>query len=118
MTVKTMHELALAQDIVETIRTKVTENLEKVSAINIDVGAFSGVVPESLDFGLKVIMAEENNPDVNINITKVPSFARCECGNEYRVNEIFENCSQCHSFNREMISGMDIVINSVELSEE
>lgn len=113
-----MHEYALAQDIVETISNKVTEDLETVAGINIEVGAFSGVVAESLDFGLKVIMTEKNNPNVNINITRIPSFARCQCGNEYRVDEIFENCPQCHSFNREMISGMDIVINSVELAEE
>lgn len=113
-----MHEFALAQDIVETITTKVTEDLEKVSTINIDVGTFSGIVAESLDFGLKVILAEKHNPDININITPIPSIARCECGNEYRVNEIFESCPHCQSFNRELISGMDIVINSVEVSEE
>ncbi len=113
-----MHEFALAQDIVETITLKVTEDLEKVSNINIDVGAFSGIVAESLDFGLKVILAEKQNPDVNVNITRIPSIARCVCGNEYRLNEIFESCPQCQSFNRELISGMDIVINSVEVSEE
>jgi len=113
-----MHEFALAQDIVETITTRVTEDLEKVSAINLDVGAFSGVVAESLDFGLKVILAEKHNPDVNINITRIPSVARCQCGNEYPVKEIFESCPRCQSFNRELISGMDIVINSVEVSEE
>ena len=113
-----MHEFALAQDIVETITTRVTKDLEKVSAINLDVGAFSGVVAESLDFGLKVILAEKHNPDVKINITRIPSVARCQCGNEYRVEEIFESCPRCQSFNRELISGMDIVINSVEVSEE
>ncbi len=113
-----MHEFALAQDIVETISTKVTDNLEKVSNINIDVGVFSGVVVDSLDFGLKIILAEKNIPGVKINIVEVPTIARCECGKEYEIKEIFENCPQCHSFNRKLISGMDIVINSVELVEE
>lgn len=113
-----MHEFALAQDIVETIAAKVTEDLEKVSTIFLDVGTFSGVVPESLDFGLKVILAEKNNPDVDIRITKIPTLARCECGNEYPLTEIFDTCALCHSINRELTSGMDIIINSVELSEE
>jgi hydrogenase nickel incorporation protein HypA/HybF len=113
-----MHEFALAQDIVETITAKVTEDLEKVSTIFLDVGSFSGVVPESLDFGLKVILAEKNNPDVDIKISKIPALARCECGNEYTLTEIFDTCSVCHSINRELTSGMDVIINSVELSEE
>ncbi len=113
-----MHEFALAQDIVETISTKVTDELEKISNINIDVGAFSGVVVDSLDFGLKIILAEKNIPGVKINIVEVPTIARCECGKEYEIKEIFENCPKCHSFNRKLISGMDIVINSVELVEE
>jgi hydrogenase nickel incorporation protein HypA/HybF len=113
-----MHEFALALDIVETIRTKVTEDLEKVSNINIDVGAFSGVVVDSLDFGLKIILSEKNVPGVKINITEVPTIAKCECGEEYEIKEIFESCPKCHSFNRKLISGMDIVINSVEVMEE
>ena len=113
-----MHEFALAQDIVETISTKVTDDLEKVSHINIDVGVFSGVVVDSLDFGLKIILAEKKIPGVKINIVEVPTIARCECGKEYEIKEIFESCPKCHSFNRKLISGMDIVINSIELVEE
>ncbi len=113
-----MHEFALAQDIVETISTKVTDDLEKVSIINIDVGVFSGVVVDSLDFGLNIILAEKNIPGVTINIAEVPTIARCECGKEYEIKEIFENCPKCRSFNRKLISGMDIVINSVEIMEE
>lgn len=113
-----MHEFALATDIIETVSTKVSPDLSKLSGINIDVGAFSGVVADSLDFGLRTILADKNLPDVKINITEVPTIARCECGNDYSLKEIFENCSLCHSFNRQIISGMDIVIESVELMEE
>lgn len=113
-----MHEFALAQDIVATITQQVTENLEKITHINIDVGAFSGVVAESLEFGINVIFAEKNIPGVKVNILKVPTIARCKCGNEYQLNEIFESCPKCGSFERKIISGMDIVIKSVELLEE
>ena len=112
-----MHEFALAQDIIETISTKVTDDLKKVSRIDIDVGAFSGVVADSLDFGIKVILEEKNNKEAKVNITTVPTIARCECGKEYELHDILESCPSCYSFNRKLLSGMDIVINSVELSE-
>ncbi|MCX6582331.1 MAG: hydrogenase maturation nickel metallochaperone HypA [Candidatus Aminicenantes bacterium] len=113
-----MHEFALATDIIETVSTSVAPDLSKLLGIDIEVGLFSGVVADSLDFGLKTILADKNLPDVKINITEVPTIARCECGNDYSLKEIFENCSLCHSFNRKIISGMDVVIESVELSEE
>jgi Zn finger protein HypA/HybF involved in hydrogenase expression len=112
-----MHEFALAQNIVDTINEKVTTDLQKVINIDIDVGLFSGVVADSLDFGIKTIFADRDNPDVRVSISEVPTIARCECGGEYELTDIFEFCSKCRSFNRKLISGMDIVINSIEVSE-
>lgn len=113
-----MHELALANDIIETVSTQIAPDFNKLSGIDIKVGLFSGIVMDSLDFGLKMILADKELPDVKINITEVPTIARCECGNEYSMKDIYENCPRCHSFNRKIISGMDVVIESVELLEE
>jgi hydrogenase nickel incorporation protein HypA/HybF len=113
-----MHEFALAEDIVKTIQSKVTADLERVSNINIEVGAFSGVVIDSLEFGLKIIMKEKNNDMVGINIIQVRTLARCECGREYKIKNIFESCPDCQSLTRKIISGTDVVIQSVEIREE
>ncbi|MCK4764745.1 MAG: hydrogenase maturation nickel metallochaperone HypA [Candidatus Aminicenantes bacterium] len=113
-----MHELALAQDIVETINEKVTDDLRKISNINLEVGAFSGVVPESLAFGIETIFADKKVPGVKVTIVKVPTIACCTCGKEYELKEIFETCPVCRSFERKLISGMEILIKSVEVSEE
>ena len=113
-----MHEYALAQDIITTIGEKVTEDFDKIGRINIDVGTFSGVVAESLEFGIQAILTEKEVNDVTVNITRVPTRARCECGTEYELADVFRVCPSCQSLSREMISGMDIVINSVELLEE
>jgi hydrogenase nickel incorporation protein HypA/HybF len=113
-----MHEFALAEDIVKTIQSKVTADLERVSNINIEVGAFSGVVIDSLEFGLKIIMKEKNNDMVGININQVQTLARCECGREYEIKNIFESCPDCQSLTRKIISGTDVIIQSVEIREE
>lgn len=113
-----MHEFGLANDIIETISTQVTPDLSKILGIDIEVGLFSGIVVDSLEFGLKTILADKNLPDIKINITETPTIARCVCGNEYSLLAIYEDCPVCHSFDRKIISGMDIVIKSVELSEE
>lgn len=112
-----MHEFALAQEIVATISSKVTEGLENIQSIDIDVGAFSGVVVDSLDFGLQALFEEEHVNDIQINITTIPTIALCACGNEYQLREIFEMCPKCQSFNRKLVSGTDIIIKSIELKE-
>ncbi|MCP4215724.1 MAG: hydrogenase maturation nickel metallochaperone HypA [bacterium] len=113
-----MHELALAQDIVGTIAAQISADLKKLAAINLEVGDLSGVVPESLDFGLRTILKETYDLEVLVNISRVPTIARCVCGQEYEVKQIFESCTSCQSFDRELVSGKDVVINSVEVSED
>ena len=51
-----MHEFALAENIITTVCEKITGDLTNVSEINIEVGVFAGVVTESLEFGLKLIL--------------------------------------------------------------
>lgn len=112
-----MHEFALAQDIFETIHRSVTQDLSKITAINIEVGEFSGVVTESLEFGLNVVLQDKNLADVKVNISTVPAAAMCECKNQYQVKDILEACPKCHSYNRKIISGTDVIIKSVEIEE-
>ena len=111
-----MHEFALAQDIVETIGRNVGEDLSKVTAIHIEVGEFSGVVTESLEFGLNVVLKDKNLPDVKIDISTASATAVCECTNEYPVKDILDACPKCNSYNRKITSGIDVIIKSVELT--
>ena len=112
-----MHEFALAQDIMETISRSVSENLEKITAIYIDVGEYSGVVVDSLEFGLTVVLEDKNLAHVKINITAVPGAAVCECGHHYQIKDILESCPRCQSFNRKITSGADVIIRSIEILE-
>lgn len=112
-----MHEFALAQDIIETISRSVSENLEKITAIHIDVGEFSGVVVDSLEFGLTVVLEDKNLSQVKINITTVTATAVCQCGHHYQIKDIMESCPQCQSFNRKITTGVDVILRSVEILE-
>ena len=112
-----MHEFSLAQDIFETINRSLSNDLDKLTAIHIEVGEFSGVVADSLEFGLSIILGEKNLPKVKIDITTVPAAAVCQCGQEYPIKDILENCPACQSYNRKITSGADVLIRSIELIE-
>jgi hydrogenase nickel incorporation protein HypA/HybF len=112
-----MHEFTLAQDIIETIGRNVGDDLSKITVIHIEVGEFSGVVIESLEFGLNVVLQDKNLAGVKVNISMVPAAAECECKNQYRVKDILEACPKCNSYNRKIISGTEVIIKSIEIEE-
>ncbi len=113
-----MHEFSLAQDIIETIgRNVAASDMTKLTAIHIEVGEFAGVVVDSLEFGLQIVLKDKNMGSVTIDITRIPAFALCECKSEYQIKDILESCPVCHSFNRTLTSGKDVIIKSIELAD-
>jgi hydrogenase nickel incorporation protein HypA/HybF len=114
---KNMHEFALAEDIVKTIGTKIDQDYSTVSLISIEVGSLSGVVSDSLEFGLQIVMKERGNSTAGINIIQVPARARCQCGEIYELKTMFEECPVCQSLQREIVSGTEVVIKSIEVRE-
>jgi len=112
-----MHELALAQDIIETIERNAGEDISKLIAISLEVGEFSSVVMDSLEFGLKFLLEQKNLRDVVINMTKVQAMALCECKTGYRITTMLDACPSCGSYNRRLISGTDVIIKSIEVSD-
>jgi len=114
-----MHEFAIAQDIVTSLSKNLQENFVKITEINIEAGTFSGIVTDSLSFGLEVLFKENNIDDVKINIAKSETTAVCECGKKYVVKDIFDFCPACGSPEREISSsGTEIMVTSVEVKEE
>ena len=113
-----MHEFALAEDIIASLEKKLTDNFAKMTNIYIDVGAFSGVVLESLKFGLELILKDRGLQDVGIQLNLQPARIKCECGEEYTIESVFEACPSCSSLNRAVETGTDVIINSVDLDED
>jgi hydrogenase nickel incorporation protein HypA/HybF len=111
-----MHEFALAQNIIASIEANIDEDLQKLTAIHIEVGEFAGVVVDSLQFGLQVALQDRDINGVRIDVSTVPATAVCECENEYNLSDMFQNCPRCSSYKRKVISGTDVIVRSVEVS--
>ena len=92
-----MHEFALAENIIETICENVTDNFAAI--------------------GLELIINEKDASNITVNINDIPAVARCECGKKYETRDMFESCPECRSFNRSIVSGSDVIINSVEMRD-
>jgi len=113
-----MHEFAIAQDIISSLEKNLPEDFAKITSIDIETGAFSGIVTDSLVFGLETIFADNRINNVEINIVKIEAKAVCECGNSYNLEDVFELCPKCGSAVRELNSGTEISVKSVNIKED
>ena len=113
-----MHELSIAQNIIQTLKEKYPEEVRSLKTIRMKIGDFSGVVEDSLDFCLQTVLKSENMRDVQIILEREEAIAQCICGNKYVIKNMLNNCPKCHSLDRELISGRDVLISSIEIEEK
>lgn len=115
-----MHEFAIAQDIISSLEKSLGNDFKKINKINIGIGSFSGIVTDSLSFGLETLFKTENiTSEVEINITERETIAECECGNKYKIKGIFDFCPVCNSPVRKISGEMtEIYVDSVEIEKE
>jgi len=114
-----MHELAIAQNILEIVEQSVPEQqAAAVRRVRIRVGRLSGVVPDSLDFCFRVILSETKMRQAGLAIEQVPTISRCkDCLHQFQFEDWAFTCPTCKSANLELISGKELEIVEIELTE-
>jgi hydrogenase nickel incorporation protein HypA/HybF len=115
-----MHELSLAQNIIETVKQNVTAGeLGKVREVIVEVGAFSGVVADSLKFSFEAINAGTELENAVMKIIDIPFCLRCiDCGNETSTEIPMLLCSICGSSNTQILSGDELRVKELKIEEE
>jgi len=111
-----MHELAIAAEMVEMVKPKLAG--KKLVAISIEVGAFSGVVKESLEFCTTTLFEEAFGEPIKILIHLRPGRMVCACGTEYESSDALKGCPSCHEFTRRVETGREVFIQSIEVAVE
>jgi hydrogenase nickel incorporation protein HypA/HybF len=109
-----VHELGIAESIVETVSQRLPGS--KVTHVHLEIGALSGVVPESVEFSFG--LAAEGTPleGAQLEITERAAECRCrDCGSEFRPDAPVLLCG-CGSANVEVLAGEDLKIVSVQVA--
>ena len=89
----------------------------RIEKMQLSVGKLSGIVVESLEFALQA--ARDNSPLANteIEISEIPARMRCtHCNQEFEAEQFYTICPHCDSFQHEIISGKELVINSITIA--
>lgn len=110
-----MHEFSVAQSIADTVFTRVSP--DRLKKITLDVGTYSGVFPDSLRMYLDLIVEERGGKGVEVEMNKVPAQCLCKCGESYKLDKFHDPCPKCGGYDREITSGKDCMIRSVEVED-
>ena len=114
-----MHEVSIALGMVEELKRIARENnSKKITLIKLKIGKMSGIVTDSLKFAFDAIKTE--HPlllSAEIIINEVPLVYKCnDCNKAFETDDIyFPFCSECKSYNLELISGEEQHIENVEM---
>jgi hydrogenase nickel incorporation protein HypA/HybF len=112
-----VHELAVAQALVEQVDAVINQhNATSASLIRVRIGPLAGVVPELLGSAFPLAAAGSRMERAVLDLVAAPIKVRCQtCGaeTEAAMNRLI--CGACGDWHTKVISGDELMLESVEL---
>jgi len=122
-----MHEFSAACSIVDTaVEAAKKHNATKVTAVNVEIGEFTFLVPEQLEFNFEIAGRNTILEGAKLNIMMIKGRLRCDdCGNEGEAQRDTDlppqiamfapmKCPKCGSSATEITGGKDFIITNLE----
>ncbi|ODU01693.1 hydrogenase maturation nickel metallochaperone HypA [Thiobacillus sp. 65-1402] len=112
-----MHELAVAQALVEQVDAVIHQNrAQRATLIRVRIGPLAGVVPDLLATAFPLAAAGSRMEHAELEFAHAPIRVRCQtCGldSEAAMNRLI--CGACGDWHTRIISGDELLLESVEL---
>ncbi|MGD9285992.1 MAG: hydrogenase maturation nickel metallochaperone HypA [Desulfobacterales bacterium] len=116
-----MHEMGIALQIIEIATESIPADAGevRVERINLNIGKLAAVVPDSLKFCFNVAVKQTPLEGAKLVIHELPVTARCrDCDLQWTLTSPAFTCDNCSSGSLEILSGRELDIESIEISEE
>jgi len=115
-----MHELSIAQNIVEIIQEHVpSDGLHLVKNVKLKIGELAGVVPDSLEFCFDAITEQTPMRNAILVVERVPFVVECRKCGRVSTNDVGTLlCAECGSDETRMVSGNELLVTAIELLDE
>ena len=110
-----MHELSLAQGILQIIRTEQEKRgFGRVLEVSLKVGEYSGIVPHCLEEFFPIAAEGTSAEQAKLSIEVLPSVFRCpDCGFEGRPDRDRACCPNCGGERIRMVSGREFYVENL-----
>jgi len=114
-----MHEMGIANSILEAVRTEMMRRPEsRAIRVGVRIGELAALDAESLRFCFDALKRDSDLDDLDLEIEICARRHRCKvCGNEFMVRDYDFECPQCHGFLSECLSGDELELKYVEVEE-
>ena len=112
-----MHELSIATELFKQVEKIIEdEHLNKVISITLNVGKLQQIIPESFDFATQVITKGTKAEGVKIIYNEMPITIKCnQCHITCETKDFYFICEKCGSSDVEIISGNELIFESMEV---
>jgi hydrogenase nickel incorporation protein HypA/HybF len=111
-----MHELAITQSVVDLVAERTAGR--QVGLVRVEVGALSGVVPDSMQFCYELLTNGTPLEGSSLVIERTTGMAHCRsCGRDFTLDDLILLCS-CGSADVHLVAGRELRVLSVELVVE
>jgi hydrogenase nickel incorporation protein HypA/HybF len=112
-----MHELALCQGIIDTVERHADGC--RVEQVDVRIGHFRQVVPDSLQFSWEVVTAGTDLAGCRLVVDHVPAVIECRaCGAATTLEVPIMVCSSCESSDVTLVSGEELLVASIDRARE
>ena len=112
-----MHELSIAQSIVEIVGDVVGEKPDSVEKVFVEVGTLVAVVPDSLEFCYEAITSGTPLEKSKLVIREIPIRVQCsDCQHSSEVDSFVFRCPACDSRSLKMLSGNEFSVTEIEVA--
>ncbi|WP_406230620.1 hydrogenase maturation nickel metallochaperone HypA [Nocardia sp. NBC_01009] len=111
-----MHEMAITQSVIAAVCGHAAGR--KVHSVTVAVGTLCAVVPDAMQFCFELAAEGTVAEGARLEIEQVPGRASCRsCGADFTLTDLMVLC-HCGSADVDVISGRELRIRSMEVSEE
>ncbi len=112
-----MHELSIAQNIIEIAETNAKNNHAKsITEIELEIGSISGVVPEALEFAMDEAIKNTMLEQAHVTINLVQAKAKCSnCNTEFLLQYILDICPVCQGTMYDILQGKELRVTSIQI---
>jgi hydrogenase nickel incorporation protein HypA/HybF len=114
-----MHELSIAQDILDIVREHLPpEDHSRVRSVHLRIGTVAGVVVDSLVFGFGALTAGTPLENAVLRVESVPYRIRCgSCGIVPGDEQGSLLCPSCGGMGAEAVSGTELRVVAVDVDD-
>lgn len=115
-----MHELAVCQALIEQVEQVAREQqADRVSCINLAIGALSGVEPQLLEQAWPLAAAGSVAREATLHIEPVPVRVHCDqCNRDSDASASRLVCKHCGNWRTTLIGGDELLLTQVEFYRE